>query len=185
MGQSSLDAVRQEIDLEVEWKAFELRPAGSPPPDPAYRARIDAGWPRVVAMGREYGVEMRSHRFGIDTRPAHRALKIVQRLAPALAEPYHMGLFRAYFTEDQDIGDPAVLRALAKELGIDGEAVARGLAADEALAEVLHDEEAAYEGGISGVPAFVFLDKYLLSGVRPAEQIKAIIEQIREREGVE
>jgi predicted DsbA family dithiol-disulfide isomerase len=185
MGESSLDSIRQEMGLEVEWRAFELRPAGAPPPDARYIEMVKGSWPRVIAMGQQYGIEMKSHRFGIDTRPAHRAFKIVQGLAPVQAEAFHMALFRAYFEEDQNIGDPAVLVSLANALGLDAGAVAQGLATGAALDEVLRDEQEAHESGITGVPAFIFMDKYLLSGVRPPEEMRAIIEQIRVQEGIE
>ncbi len=183
MAKSSLDSVQQRITLDVEWRAFELRPQGGPPMDPAYRKRIEESWPRVQAMGREFGVEMKSHRFGVNTRSAHQAYKIVQRLAPEQADAFNTAIYRAYFEEDQDIGDAEVLVALAESLGIDGAALRERLEAGEALEEVVAEEELAYMSGISGVPAQVFMDKYLVSGVRPPEYIEAVVEQIREQEG--
>lgn len=165
--------------MEITWRAFELRPAGSPPMDPSYKAMIEANWPRVVAMGREYGIEMRSHRFGVNTRPAHRAFKLVQHLAPEQAPAYNMALFRAYFEADKDIGDVSVLASLADELGVDGTALRERLATDEAEAQVLQEETEAHASGITGVPALVFENKYLLSGVRPPEEIEAAVAQIR------
>ena len=151
--------------------------------DPAYRKRIEESWPRVQAMGREFGVEMKSHRFGVNTRPAHQTYKIVQRLAPEQADAFNTAIYRAYFEEDQDIGDVEVLVALAESLDIDGAALRERLEAGEALVEVVAEEEMAYMSGISGVPAQVFMDKYLVSGVRPPEYIEAVVEQIREQEG--
>lgn len=184
MAESSLDMAAAEIPIDVEWRAFELRPAGTPPMDPSYKARIESTWPQVIEMGRQYGVEMRTHRFGINTRAAHRALKIVQRLAPAQAKAFNDALFRAYFYDDQDIGDPEVLAALADALGIDGPALGEALAASEALAEVHAEERAGYQLGISGVPAFIFEDKYLVTGVLPPAQLVAAVEEVRRREGL-
>jgi predicted DsbA family dithiol-disulfide isomerase len=185
MAKSSLDSVTESVPLDVEWRAFELRPEGSPPMDPAYRARVNESWPRVQQMGREFGVVMNSHRFGVNTRPAHQAYKVVQRLAPEQADAFNEAVYRAYWEFDQDIGDPDVLAQLAEDLGVDGDALRQSLAAGEALAEVIAEEEMGYMSGISGVPAFVFMDKYLVSGVRPPDQLQAIIAQIREREGLE
>jgi predicted DsbA family dithiol-disulfide isomerase len=179
MAQSSLDMVREAEEIEVEWKAFELRPEGSPPPDPAYLEMVKSSWPRVQQMGRQFGIEMRTHRPGTNTRLAHRALKILQALAPDQAEDYNRALFRAYFEEGGDLGDVDVLVALAADLGVNGEPLREQLEGEAALDEVLHEEQFAYGNGISGVPAFVFMDKYLVTGVQPPEQLSAIIEQIR------
>jgi len=182
MAKSSLDKARQKVALEVEWKAFELRPGGSLP-EPSYMTMIQSRWPKTIEMGRQYGVEMKSHSFGINTRPAHQALKIVQGMASEQAEAYNVAIFRAYFEHDEDIGDIDVLVQLANKLGIEGDMLRQRLLADEALQEVLYEEQGAYQNGISSVPAFIFKDKYLLSGVRPPEQLERVVHQIREREG--
>lgn len=122
---------------------------------------------------------MKSHRFGVNTRLAHRALKIVQQLAPEQTSAYNIALFRAYFEADQDIGGSSVLASLADELGVDGTTLRQRLATDEAEAQVLQEEAEAHASGITGVPALVLENKYLLSGVRPPEQIEAAIDQIR------
>lgn len=182
MAKSSLDKAKQKVPLEVEWKAFELRPGGSLP-EPGYMTMIQSRWPQTIEMGRQYGVEMKSHSFGINTRPAHQALKIIERMAPQQAEAYNAAVFRAYFEDDEDIGEIDVLVRLANTLGIDGYMLRERLLADEALEEVLQEEQSAFQNGISGVPAFIFKDKYLLSGVCPPEQIERIVHQVREREG--
>lgn len=173
----------QQVDLTVEWKAFELRPGGSRP-EPGYAKMIESRWPQTIQMGRQYGVEMRTHSFGIDTRPAHQALKIVQEMAPAKTEAFNVAIFKAYFQDDADIGKIEVLTNLANELGIDGQALASRLMANERLQNVLDDEDFAFQNGISGVPAFIFMDKYLLSGVRSSEQLVAIVQQIKQQEGL-
>jgi len=183
MAKSSLDTAMEQVDLTVEWKAFELRPGGSRP-DPNYVKMIQSRWPQTIQMGRQYGVEMRTHSFGINTRPAHKALKIVQEMAPAKTEAFNVAIFEAYFQDDADIGQIDLLTTLAKQLGIDGQAVESRLMANDTLQNVLNDEQFAFQNGISGVPAFIFMGKYLLSGVRPPEQLVAIVQQIKQQEGL-
>src|SRR5688572_11183276 len=120
MAKSSLDMAKQVVPIEVEWKAFELRPAGSPPMNEQYKAMIMSRWPQTQAMARQYGVEMKYHRFGVNTRLAHRSAKVVGRLAPEKVDAYNMALFAAYFEEDLDIGQEEVLVQVAESLGIDG-----------------------------------------------------------------
>ena len=58
MAESSLDSLRLTREVQVEWRAYELRPAGTPemPPETeaAYRKRVAEGWPRVheIALNR-------------------------------------------------------------------------------------------------------------------------------------
>ncbi|MBN8875730.1 MAG: DsbA family oxidoreductase [Rhodospirillales bacterium] len=80
-------------------------------------------------------------------------------------------VFRAYFVEGRDIGDPAVLAECGVAAGLDREAVAAFLAGTLAAPEMRAADQAAREAGVSGVPSF-FLDGYgLFSGAMPAETI--------------
>lgn len=182
MGKASLDKAKTEVPLEIEWKAFELRPAGSPPMDESYKAMIESRWGETQAMARQFGVVMNTHRFGVNTRLAHRSAKVVGRLAPDLLNTYNMALFAAYFEHDLDIGKEDVLVQVAEGLGIDGTALREGLAAGEGREEVFEEQQFARAANISGVPAYVFMDKYLVTGVRPAEQLVAIVKQIQAQE---
>jgi predicted DsbA family dithiol-disulfide isomerase len=78
-------------------------------------------------------------------------------------------VFRAYFTQGRDIGDPAVLAQCAAESGLNPDDAAAFLAADTAEQETRAADQAAREAGVNGVPSF-FLDGYsLFSGAYPAE----------------
>ncbi len=173
----------QNVELAVEWKAFELRPGGTLP-DPSYAKMIESRWSQTIQMGRQYGVEMRTHTLGIDTRPAHQALKIVEEIAPEKTDAFNVAIFKAYFQDDADIGKIETLTTLATQLGIDHQAFTAGMMAKKHLQNVLDDEDFAFQNGISGVPAFIFMDKYLLSGVRSSEQLVEIVQQIKKQEGL-
>ncbi|MBN8905332.1 MAG: DsbA family oxidoreductase, partial [Rhodospirillales bacterium] len=80
-------------------------------------------------------------------------------------------VFRAYFIEGRDIGDPAVLAACGAAAGLDGAEVGAFLAGTLAEPEMRAADQAAREAGVNGVPSF-FLDGYgLFSGAMPAETI--------------
>jgi predicted DsbA family dithiol-disulfide isomerase len=89
-------------------------------------------------------------------------------------------VFRAYFIEGLDIGDPAVLAGCAAEAGIDTQEAATFLAGDEAGNDMRAADRAAREAGVSGVPSF-FLDGYsLFSGAVPAETMATALRRGRE-----
>jgi predicted DsbA family dithiol-disulfide isomerase len=84
-------------------------------------------------------------------------------------------LFRAYFQEGLDIGAPAVLDAVAEGAGLSG--MAGMLAGPDHREEVLAEDMAARQGGISGVPSFL-MDRYVLfSGAMPAERMAEAFRQ--------
>jgi predicted DsbA family dithiol-disulfide isomerase len=84
-------------------------------------------------------------------------------------------LFVAYFCESKFISDAAVLEELASRLGVEG--AAELLSSTTYNDEVEMDEQTAHAIGITGVPAFVINEKYLVSGAQGADQLRGVIEQ--------
>lgn len=179
MGYASLQQVAAEQPLDIEWRAYELR-AGSEEPPPAYKARIEEHWPQTRRMAEEYGLDLRALRFGIDSRPAHQAYKIVQGLAPEQAAAFHEALFAGHWSGDYKISQHDDLVAIAESVGVDGAALRERLQAEVGWEEVRAETELAQQQGVSGVPAFIFDNQYLVSGTRPPDQLRAIIERVRE-----
>ena len=182
MAASSLDQVAEDNEVEVEWRAFELRPEGEsnmpPEQEERYRKMIAQRWPDTIEMGRQYGVEMKTHSWGINTRPAHEGAKFAEE--HGAGDAYHWAVFEAYFEDDRDIGDVDVLTDIAGELGLDAEAFREALESHRYRDEVLAEEQWAMQSEIRGVPAFIFADTYLLTGVRPPEQLERVIQQVQE-----
>jgi predicted DsbA family dithiol-disulfide isomerase len=52
------------------------------------------------------------------------------------------------------------------------------LATDEDVARISAQAKDAADKGISGVPTFVFANKYAVSGAQPAEQLARAIRQV-------
>ena len=87
MIKSSLDELAKTEEIEVIWKSFELRPIDGPtlPPDheQAYRERIEAAWPQTCQTAKErFGLEMKTHRWGIKSRLAMEGAKVCRRTGP-------------------------------------------------------------------------------------------------------
>jgi predicted DsbA family dithiol-disulfide isomerase len=87
-------------------------------------------------------------------------------------------IYAAYFEHGQDIGDVGVLAGIAESAGLDGAAVRTALAGDAGESEVLADVAFARQVGISGVPFFIFNDKYAFSGAQPPETIRRLLQQV-------
>lgn len=81
-------------------------------------------------------------------------------------DPLVERLFRAYFFEGQDLGEPTVLAEAAAEAGLDRAAAEATLADTELRAQVAAADAEARAAGLQGVPTFVVNDAYAVSGAQ-------------------
>lgn len=84
-------------------------------------------------------------------------------------------LMELYFRDGGDLTDINVLVKAAAEIGLDADNVRAKLATDVDVDLIAGQANEAAEKGISGVPTFVFAQKYAVSGAQdPAQLAKAI-----------
>lgn len=179
-------AQRPDISFDIHWRAYRLDP-NVPRGGVDRRAYMKAKFgdsPRTSAMSDAIKAAGEAENIAfafdrIEKRPdtinSHRLIRwavtagkqtdIVERL------------FKAYFEDGRDIGDPAVLVAIAREADMDADLVADLLAKD-ADRELIEQEDAlAHRMGISGVPTFIFANKYLISGAHDADKLVKVIDK--------
>ena len=96
-------------------------------------------------------------------------------------DAYHEAVFRAFFERGENIGQIEVLTSLASALGLEAESLLQALEGREFEKSVLDDEREAQVLGVSGVPAFIADRKAALSGVQPVENLKQLVDYVRER----
>ena len=87
-------------------------------------------------------------------------------------------LFDAYFTDQQNPSDHAVLVAAVAKVGLDPRRAAAILASDEFADDVRTAEQLWQSRGISAVPAVVINDRYLISGGQPPEAFESALREI-------
>jgi predicted DsbA family dithiol-disulfide isomerase len=164
-------------NVEVIWRAFELRPDPVPTLDPKgdYLERV---WQSsVYPMAERLGMKMVLPPLQPRTRLAHEAAHWAR--SRGRFDEYHAELFRAFFERGEDIGDEEVLITLALELGLPSDSLRLALETHEFEPSVLADEREAVPLGVSGVPAFVANRKAVLSGVQPVENLKQLVDHVR------
>lgn len=148
---------------------------------PEYRARIEAGRPQLEAMARQrYGLELNVGPFGINSRPALVGAKFAE--AHGLGEAYHDAVFRAYWQEAQNIEAVEVLAGLATAVGLNRDEFLAALDDPHYQNAMLADVQQAFQYGLSGVPALVYNNKYLVSGAQPYELLVQVAEKAAEDE---
>ncbi|NJN82453.1 MAG: thioredoxin domain-containing protein [Caldilineaceae bacterium] len=173
-----MEKLEKSHSVDVRWRSFELRPKDAPPISPEYRARIEAARPRLYQTAREsYGLEMNPGPFGFDSRPALTGAKFAEHSGHGPA--YHAAVMRAYWQEGRDIEDRTVLAEVAVGVGLEREEFLEALDEDTFQQAVLGDVALAQAYGLSGVPAIVFAEKYLVSGAQPYDVLVQVTEQVQ------
>ncbi|MGH8890015.1 MAG: DsbA family oxidoreductase [Acidothermaceae bacterium] len=177
--ESALNSFEHKSDVEMRWRSFELDPAAPAvrEGDPVQRLADKYGMSRAQATAANDRLTTMAAAEGLDyhldtvrsgsTFDAHRLLHLAadHGLQDALKERF----LRAYFVDNEPIGDHETLVRLAIETGLD-EPVVRGvLASDEYAHAVRADEKQAGAYGISGVPFFVIDARYGVSGAQSAD----------------
>lgn len=165
--------------MDVEWLPFELHP-GLPPEGaelPEYvRNAGDSYRDRLKAMAAEGGMEMVFHDRMINTRRALEASEYARQ--QGLHSPFHRVVFRKFYGEGQDIHDWDVLTAAAEEVGLDAAEMRERVESGVYGPLVSQTIEEAVMKGIRGVPAYVFENKYLISGAQPYDIFRRVMEEL-------
>ena len=133
---------------------------------------------RVVAAAGEEGLTYRPDlvKRQPNTIDCHRLIHWAD--AKGKAAEMKQRLMELYFRDGGDLTDTNVLVQAAADCGLDAEDVRARLASDEDVALISAQAREASEKGISGVPTFVFAQKYAVSGAQPAEQLADAIREV-------
>jgi 2-hydroxychromene-2-carboxylate isomerase len=93
--------------------------------------------------------------FPIGTVAALRAFYWVGDRDPAKARELAKALYKAYFADGEDISAPAKVVAIAKSIGLDGDALAKALEDPAVKERAKREVEAAITAGVFGSPFFL------------------------------
>lgn len=176
---------RPDLLFDLCWRPFLLNPdmprAGMARSDYVIRKfggeeRARRLYASISEIGTSEGVEFRFDRIrrtpsSVD---AHRLVR--------WATPYGRGsemaeaLFAAHFADGYDIGDHAVLRAIAVGAGLDPVATTQFLRSDEDVDAVHADNLRAHRLGINGVPCFVVAGRHAIAGAQEPEVIERLLD---------
>ena len=181
-------AQRTSGETRIRWLAFQLNP-DIPAGGVERRGYLEQkfGGPdrarqiyaRIKAAGDDIGIAFDFERIARqpNTVDAHRLTAWAQDIDSSAADVLVERLFRAYFIEGVDIGEPETLATLAGAAGFDAAQARAWLASDAGRASVRAEEQRARALGVTGVPFFVFNQRLAVSGAQPPEVLLDAIGQ--------
>lgn len=188
----ALSSLAKPPSVALYWQPFELNPRlGSEgenlrehlvrkvgiTPEQSGKARQ-----QLTALGAELGFNFR---FSDDMRiqntfRAHQLLHWAGQRGRQTE--LKLNLFRAYFTEGRNINDLSVLVQVAEQSGLPADEAEQVLQ-DERFAGTVRDSEQHWQNkDISGVPAFVFENRYALRGAQGVEAFARVLSKIQGEE---
>lgn len=167
------------ITADLRWRPFQLDPTipreGMDRHEYMARkfspARLAAAHDRLTEAGQDAGIAFAFSDISVspNTLDAHRVIRWAASAGPGIQDRVSRALFKAYFEEGQNVGDPETLIRIAEENGMDASLVTALLPTD-ADREAVQAEIATAQGmGITGVPCFVIDGRYAIMGAQPVE----------------
>jgi len=113
--------------------------------------------------------------FVYDTEPSCRAAVVVRTLKPEATFAYFKALQRAFYVENQDLTQSAILASLAEPFGVARKTFVTQWNDEATKSETTQDFSRAQSLGVRGFPSLVFGDEHgyalLTSGYQRYEQL--------------
>lgn len=185
----ALDKFKYESDIEIVFRSFELDPNAKKQYKESIHEIISKKYSipleqakasnnQLVEQAKELGL---NYNFD-DLKPtntfdAHRLVHYAK--AEGKMNELTERLLKAYFVDSLNLSDHTILAKLASEVGLDDNKALTILESDKYTTDVRDDEELASNIGVTGVPFFVFNNKYAVSGAQPPELFLEVLEKVK------
>ncbi|GMG96103.1 DsbA family oxidoreductase [Tepidimicrobium xylanilyticum] len=161
------------IKFDIEWIPYEIHPD-----IPEEGKTIESKYPKGYAekmhevltkFGKEYGIEYKDYN-------THKAL-LAGEFAKTVGiyDEFSKKIFKAYFTEQLNIGDEKILNTIAKEIGLDVKEMNKLIDSGVFDEKIEKAKKLIDQFKIEGTPTFIINDKHKIVGIRHYEQMKRAI----------
>lgn len=172
-----IEALAKEANVAVAWRPFLLGPifkaqGWETSPFVLQAAKGQYMWRDLTRLCADAGLD----EFTVPKNfPAHSvaAARIALALDDAARPVFSRGVYKAEFAEGKDIGDPAVLQEILKQLGHDAAAVSTKTGAQAIKDRLRANTGEAQRLGIFGAPSFVTASGEMFWGNDRLEQALA------------
>ncbi len=191
IGKANLDRALEKAGdhpFAIEWHPFQLNP-DMPRGGMDRREYLEAkfggkegavrAYAPVVAQAEKAGlkIDFEAMQRTPNTLDAHRLIHwagIEERQTLVVDR-----LFKAYFVEGRDIGDPEVLADIADGAGMDAALVTRLLASDADADDIRNRDAHSRQMGVSAVPTFIVANSHAVPGAQPPDVWDRVIADIQ------
>ncbi|MEO1017381.1 MAG: DsbA family oxidoreductase [Pseudomonadota bacterium] len=186
----AIEGLPAEVDVEVQWRPFELNPdmpkAGMD--RRTYRSRKFGSWERSQALDANTVTAAKADGVTLDydritrtpnTFAAHRLAWLAAQ--QGVQHAVVTALLEAYFVEGRDVGDVGVLAEIADEGGIDPARARAFLESEEGVTEVQTLLADVRLHGIHGVPHFD-IEGLTVTGAQRPELLRQAILDVHARQ---
>ena len=182
VGLARLEQLRQDFEVTLTACAFDLRPGI--PPEGIARAEASKGktYPpgyldnlRQTALAA--GIELKRPSLVPNTRKAHEATEFTRDNGGDLWA-VHRALFRAYFEEEQNIGETDVVVRACEEAGVDSSGLREALEASRYSKGIAKQMEWSRSNGVTGVPTTIFNGRFAVVGAQDVDLLRDVAGRI-------
>lgn len=170
-------------EVDVRWRSFELNPAAESSDTPMAQVlrdehglsegQLEEMFDRLTALAAAEGLAFRPREAKrINSFGLHRLMKAADEAG--VGDQTRELLMDAHHGRALNLSDPAVVAEVLAPTALPTSTI---LAGDAYADDVRADETRARRLGITGVPAFVLADTYLVSGAQPVAALTAALTQ--------
>lgn len=186
--EKALATMPSRFDVSVHWRPFELNPQ-MPAEGQDLREHIAQKYgssaqqsqqarARLSSIGESLGFHFDYYEGMrvVNTFQAHQLLHWAQEQGMQTA--LKMALFKAFFSERQDVSDHQVLVGAAGGVGLSESAAREVLTSGRYADAVREDQRWWLDREIHAVPAFIFNDKYSVLGAQEADTFVRVLTKL-------
>jgi predicted DsbA family dithiol-disulfide isomerase len=176
VGAKRLKKLQQELDFDVEWKAFEIHPE-----TPKEGMKTANYFPNYDMKKMKNHIENFGKDVGMKLDGDILANSKLSLAANEFAKEkgkfneFHEAIFKANFEDGENIGDINVLLTIAQNIGLNKKELSQYLKDQENLNAIDESSAQAKKLGITGVPSFIINNKMVV-GAQSSEVLKEFIE---------
>ncbi len=182
IGFETLRGLRSEFDFALDWRGYQIHPEWPAEGMPVeWMGGADArrgAWERIKTLADSIDLSMKPPRVLSNSRLALEAAEFA--LEAGKGAEFEARVFRAYFGEGANIGDSAVIGALAGEIGIDRAELDHALKSGKYSLRLQNNSLDAHRRGVTGVPTFL-INGFPLAGAQSPDVMRQVMRRAAER----
>ena len=174
-----VERLQRDYPVTIKWSPFLLDPS-IPPEGRTREPYTKPGDPptHLEVRGERNGIEFRRGRTY--TPNSHLSLETAAFAEDAGIDPMplHRALFKAHFTDMENLGDIDTLVRIGSEVGLDPAALREALESGQYRQQIDNQLAWAHSLGVSAVPTFVFNDRYAIVGAEEYPAFQRVMEYL-------